>query len=68
MIALNKIIKQNNSKPNKQKMSFVVNMFKKKLRGRISSINLRDEYCFGDCSIKFEWKDYLQGRIHQQFD
>ena len=49
MINLHKIIKQYMYKNNKKKMEFVVNMFKKMLRGRLFSVNLKDEYCFGDC-------------------
>jgi len=42
MINLNKIIKQYMYKPNKKKIDFNVNMFKKNLRGRMFSINLKD--------------------------
>lgn len=38
-------------------------MFSKRLRGKIQSINLRDEICFGDFEVVFEWKDFLKGKI-----
>jgi hypothetical protein len=33
------------------------------MRGRISSISMRDEFCFGDFEIVFEWIDFLKGKI-----
>jgi hypothetical protein len=38
------------------------------MRGRILSINLRDEYCFGDFEIVFEWIDFLRGKIEHNLN
>jgi hypothetical protein len=38
-------------------------MFKKRLRGKVLSITLKDENCYGDLEINFVWKDYLKGKI-----
>ena len=38
-------------------------MFKKKLRGQINCINLKNENCYGDLTISFMWKDYLSGKV-----
>ena len=43
-------------------------MFKKKLRGQINSINLKEENCFGDLTVSFQWKDYLKGKIKHPMD
>lgn len=41
-------------------------MFRKKLRGQIDCISLREEVCVGDFEICFEWRDYLQGKIEHK--
>ena len=46
-----------------KKIEFCVHMFGKRMRGRIISINLKDEVCYGDLELVFEWKDFLKGKI-----
>lgn len=43
-------------------------MFSKRMRGRLQSINLRDEHCFGDFEVVFEWVDFLKGKIDQDLN
>ena len=55
-------VMKNRSSKNK-KIEYCLRMFSKRMRGRILSINLRDEFCFGDFEIIFEWIDFLRGKI-----
>ncbi len=48
-------------------VDYCVKMFGKRMRGKIHSINLRDEVCYGDIEMIFEWKDFLKGRIDHNF-
>jgi hypothetical protein len=42
------------SQPKSQKhIEYCVRMFSKRMRGKIHSVNLRDEVCFGDLEIIF---------------
>ena len=50
-------------KNNYERVQFSVRMFRKRLRGHIISINLKEEDCFGDLEVSFVWKDYLKGKI-----
>ena len=58
-----KKIKENKNKTNYERMQFSIRMFKKRLRGKVWSITLKDENCYGDLEINFFWKDYLKGKI-----
>ena len=51
-----------------QLIEYCVRMFSKRLRGKIHSVNLKDEVCFGDLEITFEWRDFLKGRLEHNFD
>ncbi len=36
-----------------KKIEYSIRMFSKRMRGRILSINVRDEYCYGDFEVVF---------------
>lgn len=59
-------IKNKSSTP--KMIDYCVRMFSKRMRGKIHSINLKDQICFGDLEITFEWRDFLKGRIEHSFD
>ena len=56
-------VKENSNKNNYERVQFSIRMFKKRLRGKVWSITLQDENCYGDLQINFAWKDYLKGKI-----
>jgi hypothetical protein len=45
------VVKNSSAKP--KTVEYCVRMFSKRMRGRIQSINLRDEVCFGDLEMVF---------------
>lgn len=49
--------------PTKEKIHFIVRMFAKKMRGKTSCINIKNEDCYTDFEVKFVWKDFLTGKI-----
>jgi len=62
LTSLVSLLKSNHqSKPSP--FPFILRMFSKRMRGRINSINLREEYCVGDFEVVMEWVDFLGGRV-----
>ena len=46
-----------------KKIHYCVRMFSKRMRGRLSTISLREHLCYGDFEVVFERVDYLKGKI-----
>ena len=65
---ISKMLEKIKSSSSNEKTFFCIKMFKKRLRGSLTSINLREEACFGDFTISFQWKDYLKGKIIHPMD
>lgn len=53
------LYKRNCDKAPTEAISMSVRMFKKRLRGRLLTINLKEENLYGDLQINFGWRDYL---------
>ncbi len=58
------------SRPNTplKKMHYCVRMFSKRMRGKLSTVSLRDHYCYSDFEVVFEWIDFLKGKIEHNFN
>lgn len=49
-----------------ERINFSVHMFHKRLRGKLQSVNLKEENTYADFDFTFSWRDFLKGNIEHQ--